>query len=271
MKTLYEAANAAEAHMLVDLLRQQGISAQVEGEYLQGAVGGLPAAGLVRLVADEQDFPRARAVIAQWEAADAAEDAPAAGRQQAPSRYRGLMGFVLGLILGIGGMYAAYRIPAVEEGVDYNRDRVLDRKWTHAANGSPLKLEMDRNRDGKMDYIAHYGVRGLVESADLDDDFNGTFETKIVFQNGHPLTGQVDTDGDGFPDLVSHYKDGVLDSVEYIQPTTGLPLRVEHFRLGKLVFADIDSDGDGRLDTRLTYSALGEVAARRPVSEAAGK
>jgi hypothetical protein len=39
---------------------------------------------------------------------------------------------------------------------------------------------------------------------------------------------------------------------------TGLPLRVETLRLGKIVHADIDFDRDGKLDRRVTYSATGE-------------
>ena len=34
MKTVYEAASATEAHMLVDLLQQEGLEAQVRGEAL---------------------------------------------------------------------------------------------------------------------------------------------------------------------------------------------------------------------------------------------
>ncbi len=175
MKTLYEASNAAEAHMLADLLKQQGIVAEIHGEHLQGAVGGLPALGLVRLVVDEQDFPRARAAIDQWESAESAQ-APAAS---APApRYRGLKGFVLGLALGVCGMYGAYRAPATVDGTDHNRDGLLDEKWTYALNGRPSMLEIDRNLDRKVDHIAHYDLRGQLQSSESDDDFDGECETR---------------------------------------------------------------------------------------------
>jgi tRNA nucleotidyltransferase/poly(A) polymerase len=45
MKTIYQAVNAIEAHMLRDLLAQEGLSPVIQGEHLQGAVGELPAAG----------------------------------------------------------------------------------------------------------------------------------------------------------------------------------------------------------------------------------
>ena len=69
MQTVYEASNAVEAHILQGYLAQEGIAVQVVGAYLQGGVGELPAHGLVRLLADEDDYERARAAILRWEAA----------------------------------------------------------------------------------------------------------------------------------------------------------------------------------------------------------
>jgi hypothetical protein len=97
MKTLYQAANAIEAHMLSELLRQQGISAQVQGEHLQGGVGELPAAGLVRVVVDEADYLLARAVVERWDAEQPRD--PPRPSQPAPER-RWWTGFVTGLLLG---------------------------------------------------------------------------------------------------------------------------------------------------------------------------
>lgn len=247
--------------MLADLLRQQGITAEVRGEHLQGAVGGLPTLGLVRLVVDEQDFARARQAIDHWEAAEVAQS-PA---PKAVPRYRGLKGFALGLALGVCGLYGAYRTPATVDGADYNRDGLLDEKWTYALSGRPLLLEVDRNLDRKTDYIAHYDLRGLLQSSESDDDFDGVFETRSRYRNGNPVESEVDTDGDRYPDMHSYFQDGVIDTVEHLKPTTGRPLRIEHFKLGKLAFADVDADEDGRLDTRLVYTPLGDVASRQPI------
>jgi hypothetical protein len=38
MKTVYEALNIVEAHMLADLLKQEGYSVQIQGEHLIGAM-----------------------------------------------------------------------------------------------------------------------------------------------------------------------------------------------------------------------------------------
>lgn len=268
-KTLYEAANAAEAHMLVDLLRQQHIaSVRIQGESLQGAVGGLPALGLVRLMVEAEDYDRARALIEQWEAAEAATQ-PAPPRP--PPRYPVLKGFVLGLLVGVGAMVAAHRTPAAVDGTDHNRDGLLDERWTYALNGRPLKLEVDRNLDRRVDHVAHYDLRGRIERAESDDNFDGVFETTTRFRDGNADIAETDTDADRYPDLRTVFQDGVLAAVEYLKPATGRPLRVEYFRLGKLLHADVDTDDDGRLDTRLRYSALGEITTREPVPAEAGR
>lgn len=262
MRTLYEASNAVEAHMLADLLGQQGISAQIRGSHLEGAAGGLPAIGLVRLVVDEQDFANARAVIEQWEATEVPRTPI---EKKNPPQYRGIKGFALGLLIGIGGMYGTYKIPASVNKID-------NEKWTYASNGMPLKFERDRNFDGKVDYVQHYDSSGQIESSEEDNDFNGTFETKTFFRNNSAEFVDMDTDGDGYPDVRIYYKHDVAESIQYINPSTGLPLRVEHLRLGTLLtFADIDSNKDGKLDTRLTYTPLGEVATTQPIAAEAAR
>lgn len=103
MKTLYQAANAVEAHILADYLKQEGLSAQVLGEHLQGGVGELPAWGLVRLVIDDEDYEAGREAIARWEAQQPA-DAP--DPPTAPDPGRALWIFVLGLLAGAAVLYA---------------------------------------------------------------------------------------------------------------------------------------------------------------------
>ena len=261
MKTLYEASSAVEAHMIVDLLKQEGVTAHIHGEHLQGAMGELPAAGLVRLVVAEPDYKNAKKVVDRWDS-----DQPKQARLSPSSRPpRVLYGVLLGLTLGIAGSYAFNRSPVTVDGVDYNADGVLDEKWTYAPNGKLLEVEIDRNLDRKVDYIAHYDRRGLIESAESDDNFDGIFETRVRFRAGNVELVESDTDGDGYRDLRTHYEHGVQTSTEFLNPSTGLALRVEYFRLGKLTTAEVDTDGDGVLDTRHRYGGLNEVIATEKI------
>jgi hypothetical protein len=267
MKTIYEAANIVEADIIVNVLRQEGIAAYVEGKYLPGAFGDLPLAGLVRVVADEPDVERARAVVAEWEKAgvDQEDEAPPPSELPKAPRYRGLMGLALGLIIGIGGMYAIYRTPA------YKTPGVDGRTWTYSLGGQPLKMEMDRNADHKTDDVATFDSRGQRTSVERDDDFNGTFETRLFFRDDVLQYEDTDIAGDGYPERRTYYKNDVPDFTQYLNPATGLPYKVVHYRLGEVVYVDIDSDGDGKLDTRLTYTRLGEVATRQAIVQQAAQ
>lgn len=105
MKMVYEAAHGVEAHMIADLLRQEGIAGLVQGEYLQGAIGALPACGLVRVVVDEADYERARKVIDGWVAAQPRdEEAAAPPSAQSTTQWSW---FAAGLLLGAFATYVA--------------------------------------------------------------------------------------------------------------------------------------------------------------------
>ena len=69
MKKVFDAASNIEAHLVMHQLQQAGIDARIEGEYLQGGIGELPAAGNIRVVVDSKDVDEARLVIAEWDAA----------------------------------------------------------------------------------------------------------------------------------------------------------------------------------------------------------
>lgn len=70
MKLAYDASSNIEAHLVLHQLQQAGIKAVIEGEFLQGGVGELPAAGNVRVLVPTSEFDAARQVIADWEASD---------------------------------------------------------------------------------------------------------------------------------------------------------------------------------------------------------
>ena len=66
MKTVLHALNSVEANLVKGLLQSEGIPSSVLGEFLQGAIGELPATGLIRVVVNEEDYERARRIIEDW-------------------------------------------------------------------------------------------------------------------------------------------------------------------------------------------------------------
>ena len=67
MKTVYETSTGLDAHMILNLLEVRGIAGRIEGEYLQGGIGELPAMGLVRVLVAEENYPEAKQIISEWE------------------------------------------------------------------------------------------------------------------------------------------------------------------------------------------------------------
>lgn len=74
MQTIYEADDPVLAHLLVGVLSQAGIRAQVLGDHLQGAMGELPAQGLIRVVVPEAQVDEALDIVDDWEDAILTEE-----------------------------------------------------------------------------------------------------------------------------------------------------------------------------------------------------
>lgn len=67
MIVVYNASNSLDAHMIKSLLEQQDIPAYIQGEYLQGGVGEIPAFGLVKIAVNDAYYDRARKIITEWQ------------------------------------------------------------------------------------------------------------------------------------------------------------------------------------------------------------
>ena len=100
MKTVYEARDSLEGHMIANLLEQAGIYARVDGEFLQGAVGEIQAMGLVKVSVNNDDYSRAREIVQQWESSQQTSSEAALQRQ--PVNYVHIaLSFLAGILVGI--------------------------------------------------------------------------------------------------------------------------------------------------------------------------
>lgn len=66
MIPVYDAANVFDAQLVHDLLQDAGMPPHVSGSGLVGAVGELPADGLVQVWVHEDHALAARALIQEW-------------------------------------------------------------------------------------------------------------------------------------------------------------------------------------------------------------
>lgn len=254
MKLLYEASNSIEAHMILNLLEHAGLSARIDGEYLQGGVGELQAIGIVRVMTEEADFAKATLIIEEWDTKQPAQ------KNKSPIQSKSSFGTgIVGFIFGIAAMSIYYQTPVTTNGVDYNGDGELDEKRTYI-NHRISKTELDRNFDSNIDLIYSFDRRGIIESSSSDEDFNGTFETEIHYDYGRAVWQKSDTTGDGFKDYKIDFRHGVPNTISFFDPVTKKVIKIQEYDPIKLRKATVDTTGNGVLDTVYEYDVTEEIS-----------
>ncbi|UVE16967.1 DUF2007 domain-containing protein [Pseudomonas sp. LS44] len=69
MQRIYDPQDLIEAELLVGMLASEGVDAHVVGGHLLGAIGELPACGLLGLLVVNEQAERARNLIAAYNTA----------------------------------------------------------------------------------------------------------------------------------------------------------------------------------------------------------
>jgi len=77
MIKIYEAANGAQAKLILDLLTYANLKARIDGEYLQGGISSLQTNGLVKVMINESDYQQGKEIINQWENQEIEDDSAA--------------------------------------------------------------------------------------------------------------------------------------------------------------------------------------------------
>lgn len=243
MRRIYEAANNLEAHMIVHLLDQAGVTAHIQGEHLQSGAGELPLGGLVAIAVADEDAQAALKVIKEWEARTPKSSDHAAKDAATRGFYGPFLALIVGSALGAGIVWSLHHGPQTTDGTDWNDDGKNDERLFY--DGSTLeRIELDRNFDGKVDSIAHYKLDGLLHSIESDDDFDGRLETKTSYRRGQAVETEIDTDADDKPDHRVRYTFGVMESFEYLNSSGAIVKRVR-YNGTKLDQASLDLDADG--------------------------
>lgn len=70
MQRIYEPCDLLEAQVLIGMLGAEGIGAYIAGGHLLGAMGELPALGLLGLLVEDDQAERARQLIAAYNGAE---------------------------------------------------------------------------------------------------------------------------------------------------------------------------------------------------------
>ncbi|MGB1239464.1 MAG: DUF2007 domain-containing protein [Pseudomonadales bacterium] len=243
MKLLYSADSALEAHMIVDLLERAGIEARIDGEYLQGGVGELQPMGVVSVLVEESDYRHARQLLTQWEAQQSPLNTAASDKRSTKLALP-MFTFIAGVVLSL--LFARPADPL--SGRDYNGDGVFDE--IHRYEQRVLRtLERDRDFDQRSDLQLQFDAQGILSAARYDNDFDGRYETRARYRNGLIETLEIDSNDDGFTEVRRDFRHGVLVRERRYRRNGQVHREVNYDVLGPVDEA-LDSDGDGRLDTR---------------------
>ncbi len=201
MRVVYQSTNLAEVYLLRDLLVQADIPAHVQGEFLRGGIGELPADTPVSLAVPDEQAEAAREIVLDWERTqpedDAMQDPAEAPPVDAPPPRRGASALqvfgalALGAVCGGAIVWAIYNHPAPGPTRDYDGDGRVDERLVLAGDRVD-RVETDRNRDGRIDQIVRYALDGDVDRAEIDNDFDGRFEGWQRYEDNTPVESGVD-------------------------------------------------------------------------------
>ncbi|ABA89631.1 hypothetical protein Pcar_2392 [Syntrophotalea carbinolica DSM 2380] len=167
--------------------------------------------------------------------------------------------------------YAGRRISRKE---DRDGDGVWERNFTWAKDGSArlvedrgrgpiqtswfdprgatVKVEKDKNRDGRAE-ITWYYEQGRLSKVVKP---RGTW----LYRNGQMAEAVLDTDRDGRVDRKEYYRQGCLSRAEELRPSGKVRCLWTFDKAGKPLRAEEDIDGDGRREVTRAYRKDGSVS-----------
>jgi hypothetical protein len=282
MISIYHAANLADAYLVRQLLEQERIDAYVAGEYLQGALGDIPANTPIEVRVASEHAARARQIVEEWEQTpiDQAlfdEDDTAVSKHASTTRlianpentrfrvFSAIAWLLSGGVIGASLIWSAYNGPRRESSIDYDGDGIAEERLLFAGDRLQ-RTEIDRNRDRKPDEIRYYGRFGAIERDEVDQDFDGVMEQRSEYVNGQPVLTKINRDSDERVVFRTDYLRGVRYRDEWLDAAGNVVKRVE-YRDGSPVTGAFDRDGDGRLDIERTYDARGEIIETQALPE----
>ncbi len=143
---------------------------------------------------------------------------------------------------------------------DSNGDRTPDVFAHFSGRSTPDRLEIDENRDGKLDRWEEYDTLGLMVRYSTSAK-GGTPEKFIELDPATKVATQVETDADhdGRRERLEVFAKGRLTRAEIDTDADGKRDRVQDWTPGYMVSEEIDRDGDGRADIRISHTKTGAI------------
>jgi hypothetical protein len=144
---------------------------------------------------------------------------------------------------------------------DSNADQKPDVFAYFSGRSTPDRLEIDENRDGKVDRWEDYNSEGLMVRFSTSAK-GGSPDRFVEIDPATKATTRVETDADhdGRRERLEVFAGGRLTRVEIDTNGDGKRDRLQDWSAGYLASEEIDRDGDGRADIRILHTKTGAVS-----------
>ncbi len=164
---------------------------------------------------------------------------------------------------------------------DTDGDGIPDRIAHLDLDGKLLRLEIDRNHDGRMDMFQYY-KKGMLFCLERDVDGDGRVDERDTLESGNrtrhekldgdgrvlsvicfddherPIRWQQDTTGEGRIDTIYHNGEGKLELITYDTTGNGRANIWQTYKKDKLREQKADRDGDGLIEEIISYDQNGQ-------------
>lgn len=128
------------------------------------------------------------------------------------------------------------------EEVDINGDTAPD-QWVYSQGGALRYVQRDFNFDGIVDLTEFYDKGDRVRD-EIDLDYDGIVDLVVTYKNGVPVRKEYSVDFEGNRHGVQYFDekgnrtqihrdangDGKLDTIEYFEPGSDVPVKVEEIK-----------------------------------------
>ena len=152
--------------------------------------------------------------------------------------------------------------------VDSNGDQHPDVFAYFSGRDTPDRLEIDENKDGKLDRWEEYNVAGLLVRYSTSGK-GGKPDRFVELDPATKATLRVETDADhdGRRERLEVYASSQLIRSEMDTNGDGKRDRVQTWNKGQLESEEMDRDGDGKPDIKISHAKGGAITKVEPLSK----
>lgn len=282
MKKVCDAKNVAEAQMIAHALSENGIEAEVRGEFD-------PLQEPSVWITDIKYYDKAMSIISEVIRLPEARQ-EVAGKQQYIKKSNFWPGLFMGIVLGVSIFYLSdstdflpwkksthewdtnndgkvdYWREAKTNGVaietyDTNFDGKLD-SWHYYKDSKVEKSIYDTNFDGKPDIWTFYNNQGMIEHNEQDADFDGRVDCWSYFNNGYLIEDACDNDRDGHKDEWGKYENSKIVERKWSYLNDNVIDKKAFYKSGRKFKEQYDLNRDGKFDETVLMDEFERVISK---------